>query len=329
MSELRFNPVSRDWVIISTERAKRPSHFIKPAAERTPLPGRKDDCPFCPGNETAGEEIARIGDAGSWKVRIVRNKFPALCCAGSPERMINGIYNTMAGYGEHEVVIEHPRHDLTIALMTDDEVELIVRTYRDRYRELAKMKGVESITIFKNHGSAAGASIEHAHSQIIATPIVPPLLRNRVETAAHFYDFAGKCLFCQVLDQEVSEGKRVVHESDSFVTFMPYASASPFAMSIFPVEHKPCFGDITDGELRDLACHLRVVLAKLYHGLGNPDYNLTIRSVPVKEAGVEYYHWFMSLIPRISKAAGFELGSGIFINTALPEESAEFLRNAS
>lgn len=326
MSELRYNPISRDWVIIATERAKRPDQFRRQAKEAQALPPHEASCPFCPGNEVSGEETFRIGDAGSWSVRAVYNKFPALCSSGSPERQIDGIYNSIAGYGDHEVIIEHPRHDMTIALMADEDVERIIRAYRSRYQALSAMKGIESITVFKNHGSAAGASIAHPHSQVIATPIVPPLLRNRVETAAHFFDFAGRCLFCQVMDQEVSEGVRMVHESDHFVTFMPYAGASPFFMSIFPIEHAPSFGSITDAQVKDLAAHLRTVLWKLYHGLGNPDFNYTIRSVPVKEGGIEYYHWFISLIPRISQAAGFELGSGIFINTALPEESAQFLR---
>lgn len=329
MSELRYNVITRDWVIIATERTKRPQDFRKSAAQaKTPTP-RRADCPFCPGNEVSGEETFRIGSKDSWKARSIYNKYPALSPNKSCGRNITGIYNSMEGYGFHEVMVENPRHDMTIALMSDEEAGVVVDMYRNRYTALNKMKYVKSVTVFKNHGEGAGASIEHPHSQVVATPMVPPLLRSRMEQAAHYYDFAGKCLFCDVMDQEMGEGKRIVLETDKFVSFVPYAAAAPFLMLVFPKEHKPSFGQMSDAEAKDLARHLRIVLAKLYKGLGNPDFNLTIRSVPAGENGVEYYHWFINIVPRIFQPAGFELGSGIYINIALPEESAEFLRQVS
>lgn len=329
MSELRHNIITRDWVIIAKERAKRPQEFKKAAAKVSELPRLKSDCPFCPGNEVSNEETFRVGDKKTWKARSLSNKYPALSPDRSCDRKTEGIYNCMDGYGFHEVMVENPRHDLTLAIMSDEEVETVIRMYKNRYEALGAMKCVESVTIFKNHGSAAGASIEHPHSQVVATPMVPPLLRNRVEKAADYYDLEGKCLFCNVLGEELVDRKRIVLETGHFVSFVPYAAPAPFVISLFPRKHRPSFDQITDDEIKDLSGHLRIILAKLYRGLDNPDYNLTIRSVPVKERDVEYYHWFISIVPRIFEPAGFELGSGIFINTGIPEDNAAFLREVA
>jgi UDPglucose--hexose-1-phosphate uridylyltransferase len=211
--------------------------------------------------------------------------------------------------------------------MSDGEVEDIIKVYKTRYNTLKNMPGIEAITIFRNHGAGAGTSLEHPHSQLIATPIVPPQVRNRVESATHYFDTMGKCVYCDMLEQELAEKKRIVAENPDFVSFMPYASAAPFSTWIFPRRHVPSFGDINDAEIKDLAAMLRLTLAKLYIGLNNPDFNYTIRSIPVKEEGRDYFHWYLTVVPRISQPAGFEVGTGIFINTAVPEESAEFLRS--
>jgi UDPglucose--hexose-1-phosphate uridylyltransferase len=325
--ELRYNIITRDWVVISTERSKRPHDFISPKKIVQPIPAFKEGCPFCPGNEGNGsDETFRLGSGKGWKVRSIRNKFPAFSPKEKLERVNNGLYHSITGYGAAEVIIENPRHDLCVATMSDEEVEYILKVYKSRYLDIQQMKGIEAIIIFRNHGLSAGTSLEHPHSQLIATPIMPPQIRNRVESATRFYDTTGKCVFCEMLEEELRAKKRIVLENERFVSFVPYAGAVPFLTWIFPKRHSSSFGDINDAEIKDLARTLRQTLAKLYLGLNNPDFNYTIRSIPVKEDGKEYFHWYLSIVPRITQPAGFELGSGIFINASLPEESAEFLR---
>ena len=327
MSELRYNIISKDWVVIATERAKRPLDFAKPKKDVQAMPERKDTCPFCPGNEgDRSDETFCLGDKNNWLARSIYNKFPAFSPAENVVRTNDGIYHSLSGYGVAEVIIEHRRHDLCTALMSDEEVENVIKVYKARYVAIQKMKDIEAIVIFRNHGPGAGTSIEHPHSQMIATPIVPPQTRNRIESATRFYDNTGACIFCRTIEEELKAKKRIVLETEKFAAFMPYASAAPFITWIFPRRHMSSFADIDDAEMKDLAHNLRTVLAKLYQGLNNPDFNYTIRCAPVKESESEYFHWGLNIVPRISQPAGFELGSGIFINTALPEESAEFLR---
>jgi UDPglucose--hexose-1-phosphate uridylyltransferase len=326
MSELRYNLVSGEWVIVATERAKRPKDFLK-VKEKKELPAYKDNCPFCPGNEKlTPAETYRLGDEKSWKVRSVTNLFGALSTNTEHGRKLEGLYLSMGGFGNSEVLIEHPLHNTIIPLMKDEEVENIIHMYKQRYLAMTRVEGIEAIIIFKNHGPMAGTSLEHPHSQLIATPIVPPQVRGRVEKATHYFDMTGQCVFCRTLEEELKAKKRLILETDKFVSFLPYAGSSPFTMWLFPRRHMAYFGHITDEEIKDLAINLKTTLQKLYYGLENPDYNFTIRSIPVKERGTEYFHWYISIIPRMTQPAGFELGSGMFINTSLPEEAAEFLR---
>jgi len=327
VSELRYNIITRDWVVIATERAKRPEDFTKDLKAAPALPVYREGCPFCPGNEgDRSDETFRLGDPRSWRTRSIYNKFPALSHREKLERRDNGTCHSITGFGIAEVIVEHPRHDAVIALMNDAEVEDIIRTYRARYLAVQDTRDIEAVTIFKNHGPRAGTSLEHPHSQLIATPIVPPNVRNRIESATTYFDATGRCPFCHMLEEELRSRVRIVLETEKFVAFMPYASFAPFSVWIFPRRHMSSFNQIDDGETGDLAHILRVTLAKLYHGLKNPDFNYTIRSIPVSEKEVKYFHWYLSIIPRITNPAGFELGSGIFVNVALPEESAGFLR---
>ncbi|MEZ2226563.1 galactose-1-phosphate uridylyltransferase [Microcoleus sp.] len=328
MSELRQNLITRDWVIIATERAKRPDQFANHKKTTEFLPSHRADCPFCVGNEEDGTlETFCLGDRADWKVRAIRNKYPALSPTAEGLRISSGIHRRMSGMGIHEVIVEHPRHDLTTALLSIEEVENILVVYRQRYLEIRKYPHIETIIIFKNHGESAGTSLEHPHSQIAATPVVPSQFRSRIDETIRYFDDTGECLFCRTLEDELAAGERVIFESKHFVAFIPYAALSPFHIWIFPRRHASSFDDITDPEISDLADTLKTVLAKLYYGLNNPDYNYNIRSVPTAEQGTKYFHWYIAIIPRVSKQAGFELGSGMFINTALPEESAGFLRS--
>lgn len=328
MSELRYNIINREWVVIATERAKRPHDFVKPQKDALPIPEFRQDCPFCPGKEgDLSDETFRIGGKEKWNTRSIYNKFPALSPKEKLVRHNDGICHSISGYGVAEVIIESPKHNLNIALMSDEEVENIIKTYKSRYLSLQNKEGIEAVVIFRNNGPGAGTSLEHPHSQLIATPIVPPQIRNRVESATAFFDVTGKCIFCSTLEQELADNKRVVSENEAFVSFVPYAGAAPFITWIFPRRHMSSFGDINDAEVKGLASILKSTISKLYYGLNNPDFNYTIRSIPVKEDGSAYFHWYLSIVPRITLPAGFEVGSGIFINSSLPEESAEFLRN--
>ncbi len=327
MPELRQNIITREWVIIARERAERPDQFVQKERPFTPLPRYKPGCPFCLGNEqlTSKEVYRRSGDGG-WKVRVVMNKFPALLPEGDRVRRVDGIYRSMTAVGSHEVIIEHPRHDLSPALYTVDEMTEVLATYRSRYAELRKDHRVEAIIIFKNHGEGAGTSLQHPHSQIAAMPIVPTQIRTRLEESIRFFDEMGECVFCRTLKQELVERVRIVYEGEHFVAFLPYAALSPFHLWIFPRRHSSSFDEIYEWELPDLARTMIAVLGKLYHGLKNPDYNYSIRSVPAQDGHRDYSHWYVTIIPRITRTAGFEFGSGMYINTTVPEESAEFLR---
>ena len=328
MPELRQNVITTDWVIISTERAKRPDQFVREKRDTPPLPSYQADCPFCLGNEhMTMQESFRLGNEKAWRVRAIPNKYPALSAEGARVRKVHGIYRSMTGVGRHEVIVEHPSHNLTTAQYSVEEVVDILHAYHQRYVEIKKDPRVEAIIVFKNHGEGAGTSLQHPHSQLAATPMVPSQIRKRIEEATRFFDDNGECLFCRTLNEELAAGVRIVLETEHFVAFVPYAALSPFHLWIFPRRHASAFDEITEPEIADLATNLRTILAKMYCGLNDPDYNYSIRSIPTRDRHTDYFHWYLTIIPRITKAAGFELGSGMYINSSLPEESARFLRD--
>lgn len=328
MSELRQNLITRDWVIIAHERSQRPNQFAKKIESDRLIPPYQADCPFCPGNEhDTAEEICCLGERENWKVRAVFNKYPAVSPEKEPVRKIEQSYRSIAGFGVHEVIIEHRLHNISPALMAISEIANIFTMYRERYRQLKRDPRIKSIVIFKNHGPKAGTSLEHPHSQIAATPIVPGQLRDRISEAMRYFDETGECLYCRTMKDEISASDRIISENKHFVAFIPYAALSPFHLWIFPKKHSSSFEHISDEEIMGMAQILKTVLAKLYYGLNNPDYNYTIRSIPTDQDYADYYHWYLAIVPRVSQAAGFELGTGMFINTSLPEESAEFLRS--
>lgn len=330
MPELRYNVITRDWVIISTERAKRPDQFKKPAASRPPRASFDPNCPFCPGNEkmTPPETYLVPGPKG-WRVRVTANKFPALSSQGERTRSIQGVRRRVTGVGIHEVIVETPDHSASTALLDDAQFETLIQTYLNRFQAASADPRVEQVTIFKNHGEAAGTSLEHTHSQVIATPVITTQLRDRFFSALGHFDEYGECIFCRVLDQDLKDATRVVFETEYFVAFILYAALTPFAMLIMPRRHMACFQEMKDAEAADLARNLRRTLLKLHRGLNDPDYNFVIRTAPAENAGVKYYHWYVSIIPRLTRLAGFEMGSGMFINVSLPEENAKFLREVS
>jgi UDPglucose--hexose-1-phosphate uridylyltransferase len=328
MSELRQNIATREWVIIASERAKRPEEFVQPTKERVEdRPAWAERCPFCPGNEELDLERLRIPAEGDWIVRVVGNRYPALREEGERERRFDGINCAINGVGYHEVVVEARQHNTCPALETAHEIELTLLALRLRGLALREDRRVEQVVYFKNHGATAGASLLHPHTQLLGLPVVPSPIRSRIEEARRYFDDQGVCVYCRMREDEQRQQVRIVAESEWFSAFVPYAALSPFHMWIIPRRHAASFLDATLEELRDLAQVLREVLRKIYFGLNDPDYNYTIRSIPEHEPASESMHWYLAIVPRVTRVAGFEMGSGMFINTALPEESAAFLRS--
>ena len=278
MAELRQNMATKQWVIISTERAKRPRDFA--AQSRTPTSSRPEwnaDCPFCPGNEEVELEVMRIPEDGPWQVRVVRNKFPALEQEGERQRTFDGVHRQTSGVGYHEVPVESQRHNTCPALETPEQVSLMLETFQRRGRVISRDPRIEQVIYFKNHGRRAGTSLAHPHTQLIGLPIVPYNIRVRTEEARRFFDDTGHCVYCEMWQDELEGGRRVVVESEHFLAFVLYAALSPFHMWIVPRRHEPSFLNATEEELTELGHVLRRVLRKLYVGLNDPDYNYVIR----------------------------------------------------
>lgn len=331
MPELRQNFATKEWVIIATDRARRPEQMTQ-QRERKVLPSLVPTCPFCPGNEAlTPPEVLRVPASGAvpWHVRVVPNKFAALSREVQPTRTVQRSRRTVNGFGVHDVIIETPDHAQVLALMPDSYVAEILRVYKTRYDELSLDPRIAHITIFKNHGRDAGTSLEHPHSQLVATPVISHQVRERFQHALRHHDDFGECMFCQMLEEELQEQTRIVMVSEHFVALELFASPVPFCTHIYPRRHMASFGDVSAAEINDLARMLRAMLAKLYYGLLDPDFNFTLRSAPAENFGVKYFHWYVSIIPRLTRVAGFELGSGMFINTVLPEDAAEFLRKVN
>lgn len=332
MPELRQDFATKEWVIIATERAKRPGELVKGRTEPPPLPEHDPKCPFCVGNEnqTPPETFAiRDGtppDVPGWKVRVVPNKFAALVPDGRPKRSRRGLYLRMDGVGHHEVIIEAPEHNKTLALLTQQQMEDVIRAYRARYLELNQNPANELILIFRNQGERAGTSLVHPHSQLIATPIVPVPVRRCLYEAERHYDALGSCVFCDILRHELESRERIVLDDEHFVAFVPYAARVPFEVWVMPKSHHASFGELSDELLCDFSSALRTVLRKLYFGLKNPDYNYVIITAPHYSQGEPHFHWHLRILPKLTTPAGFEIGSGMYINVSLPEENADFLR---
>jgi UDPglucose--hexose-1-phosphate uridylyltransferase len=332
LPELRKDPITGRWVIIATDRARRPSDFVRDPV--TIRGGRF--CPFCEGNEdkTPPEILGwRRNGAGSnqrgWSLRVVPNKFPALGIEGDLARQGEGLFDKMNGVGAHEVIIETPVHEMTLAQLPEKAIEDVLWAYRDRMLDLKKDKRFRYALIFKNHGEAAGASLEHTHSQLIALPVVPIYVREEVEGAKTYYNFKERCIFCDIIRQEAAAGARVIDETDQFLVLSPYAPRFPFETWIMPKQHESAFENSQSNVFENLAKVLKRLLQKLDLVLENPPYNYVLHTSPFSESTGDYYHWHFEVMPKLTKVAGFEWGSGFYINPTPPEEAARFLREAS
>jgi UDPglucose--hexose-1-phosphate uridylyltransferase len=329
MPEVRKNLVTGELVILAPRRTARPSDFARPSREAVVRPAYRADCPFCAGNEAQTTETSWSFPEEGWRVRAFPNKFSVLSPDGASWHRDEGLRVSAAAVGPHEVVCETRRHDRTLSRMSDAEAADVMRAWHARFSAFYADPRVGYVSLFKNHGPRAGTSIEHAHSQIVGLPLVPPNFERRAETAAEHFDTTGSCLLCRTLEDELADGSRLVHTSDRFVAFVPWAALSPFHLWIFPRRHAGSFAALGEPERDDLGAVLRTVLGKVELALGDPDYNLVLQSGPPSAADAPALHWYLSLVPRVTTAAGFEMGTFMYVNPSRPEESAALLREVT
>lgn len=330
MPELRKDPIVGRWVIIATERAKRPHDF---KSDRQKADG--SFCPFCAGNEdkTPPEIIAyrerhSRPNATGWRVRVVPNKFPALQIEGDLNKRGEGIYDKMHGVGAHEVIIETPRHEVTMATLSEENIREVLWVYRDRLVDLKKDPRLVYGMLFKNVGATAGASLEHTHSQLIVTPIVPINVWEEMTGSLEFYNYRGRCIYCDMIQQELATESRIVLDTPGYVAFCPYAARFPFETWVLPKTHSSHFENIQKQGVEELGTVLKTMLTKVEAALDSPPYNYIVHTAPFDTQELPHYHWHMEIIPRLTKVAGFEWGTGFYINPVPPEHAASFLREA-
>jgi UDPglucose--hexose-1-phosphate uridylyltransferase len=328
MPELRKDPVVGRWVIVASERALRPREMrsVPPAPHTGP-------CAFCEGNENSTPpEILAVRGPGSrpnqkgWTSRVVPNKFPALKIEGDLDRRGVGLYDAMNGVGAHEVIIESARHLQRISELNVAGIRDVFWLYRERLADLKRDRRFAYGLVFRNQGEAAGATMEHAHSQIIVTPIVPLLVQEEMRGAKTFHEYRGRCLFCDIVEQEIRGKERLVSEDSHFVVLEPFAPRFAFETWILPRRHLGVFEELSDDLLGELAATFRATVRRIERALNQPSYNLVIHTTPWDSGPVPYYHWHIEIIPRVTKVAGFEWGSGFYINAVPPEDAARFLR---
>lgn len=329
MPELRKDPIMGRWVIIAKERGKRPSDF-----KHEPPEPSGSFCPFCEGNEdkTPPEILAYRSSGGArngpgWSLRVVPNKFPALEIEGSLDKRGEGIYDRMNGVGAHEVIIETPEHHLTLTKLSDRAVADVLWVYRERLADLKLDRRFTFGMVFKNVGKVAGASLEHTHSQIIVLPTVPRTVKDEMRGGRAFYDYRGRCIFCDIVRQEIESGSRVVLDTDGFLAFAPYAARFAFETWIVPKTHMSHYETIDRATAGELARCLKTTLLKIERALNMPAYNYMVHTTPFDLESADHYHWHIEVIPRLTKVAGFEWGTGFYINPVVPEAAAEFLRD--
>jgi UDPglucose--hexose-1-phosphate uridylyltransferase len=328
MPELRKDPIIGRWVIISTERGKRPHDFVV-----EPEVTKGGFCPFDPGNEhTTPPEILAYRQPGTapntpgWRLRVVQNKFPALILEGGPERRGEGMFDKMNGIGTHEVIIESPDHHATLTTIPLEGFVDVLRAYRDRSVTLAQDPRFKYVLVFKNYGRAAGASLEHSHSQLICLPIVPELVQEELSGGKFYYNYKERCVFCDMVRQELQQQVRVVLENAEFVAICPFAPRSPFEVWILPKAHLSSFVDLQEESFPLLAEIFSQTLKRLEKSLGKAPYNFILHTSPIGEPELPFYHWHFEIMPKLTLMAGFEWGSGFFINPTPPEDAAQYLR---
>ncbi|MBI4655828.1 MAG: galactose-1-phosphate uridylyltransferase [Elusimicrobia bacterium] len=327
MPEIRKDPVFGRWVIVASDRSLRPNEFRN--LERGIQ--EPSDCAFCPGNESqtppALHVIPQENKPGAWKIRAVQNKYPALISNEPTLESADGIYHKMNGAGLHEVVIETPSHFQQMEDMDARHIKEVFEVYVSRINEMKKEAGIKYVMVFKNHGRNAGATLVHPHSQIIGMPMVPIRVVQEIDGAENYFMERNKCVFCDIADEERKTGKRIVGENREFMALEPYASRFSFETWIIPKQHSCHFETTSPESAGYLASIVKEILGKLRRSLEDLSYNLVIHTMPVHDPAVKHYHWHIEIMPKLSFVAGFEWGTGFYINAVSPEDAAHTLNS--
>jgi UDPglucose--hexose-1-phosphate uridylyltransferase len=329
MSEIRRDPVVGRWVIVDTDHPNKPEDF-----EYEQYIPKGGVCPFCYGNESmTPPEINSFRDPNTapntpgWSVRVVPNKFPALQIEGDLDRRGVGIYDMSNGIGAHEVLIETPYHNKDIPDLLDQEVENIISMSCTRAKDLIKDQRFKYIMLFRNYGKAAGASLEHPHTQIVALPMVPKNAMEEIRGAQHYFEYRERCIFCDIIRQEIQEKERIILENKYFLSFCPFVSRFPFEIWIIPKKHNPYFCHMLPEEIPSLAVILKDTITRVKKVFANLSYNFIIHSSPISADGdIEYYHWHIEFMPKLMRVAGFEWGTGFYIDPTPPELAVQYLK---
>lgn len=338
MSELRYDPLGGFWVNIASIRAERPNEFRR-------IETRRADaiCPFCAGQElrtpTSILELSHSGEPGGhraaqpWQVRVIPNMYPAFSSVAKPQMSSTGPYGTFTGGGLHEIIVESPRHVTSISQLTDDELRLSIQAYQLRIQAAYELDDIRQVTLFKNCRSEAGASIEHVHSQMIASPVMPDSLAARFERSSRAVRETGRALLDTIVRFETQENRRMIESRGGFAAFCPFASRFAFQIWIVDVRAgRESFERLPANDLADLCRLVRSCIERLERVLADPPYNLVLHlppKMPLETSPQEIFPWFIEIIPRLGRLAGFELAGGGWITDQRPEDSAEKLRGDS
>ena len=337
MPELRKDPIIGRWVIIATDRAKRPDQFFSSAHEGPP----ENPCPFCEGSEShTPPEIYAIrpryspANKPGWELRVVPSVAPFLGIEGDLERRGKGLYDMMNGIGAHEIIIETNQHIANMADLSEEQITKVITCYIDRMVDLEKDTRFKYVLMFKNYGwTAGGGRVNHSRSQLIATPINPKRVKEELVGAKRYYNYHERCIFCDLIKQELEFKERVILEIDGFIAIAPFAARFPFEVWILPKKHSCDFTRLEMPARLDLSRIIKKVLTKIKKGLNDPPYNYILHTAPFRRQKVGYwksidydYHWHIEIMPRLTRVAGFEWGTGFYICPLPPENAAKFLR---
>lgn len=332
MSELRQDPTTGAWVVIAPVRSRRPQDWkAMTAGAEADHDAAHLSCPFCPGNESSLADIIEEQPQDSppgWRIRVVPNIYPLVSGDRAKRHATRG-HVSIEAHGRHEVVIESPRHDADLIDLDDRHVAAVIATYQRRYLAIAARLGKGAVVVFRNHGERAGASLRHPHSQIVGVAVTPPKLRAMARWGRDRYRASGHCPTCDELARECEAGMRIVEETESLIALVPFAATGPLEVWLVPKRHMASFGAAEPHELAALASLLARSLRRLSSLLGRVPYNFVIESASDPLMDTPYMHWRLRIVPELTTAAGFELGSGFAVNPSLPEVDAKALRDVA
>ena len=332
MPEYRQDPLSLRWVIVGSDRSTRPQEFVEHTDRRSDI-----GCPFCAGQEAQTPNPVQVYPALNgraklfpWQVRVVPNKYPAVTTDVIPDGPTNGsngsLHRHRNGFGQHEVIIESPEHLTSLSQLSADNQRLVWQVYQDRLRQLRQDGRFKYVQIFKNVGAAAGASLEHSHSQVVALPWTPEDVQKEVERFGQHQAKTGRSLLTQIVDEELATGERIVAQSANLVAFCPWASRFPYQVCIAPRRAAGSIENLPAGELGELATIAGELIGRIERKIGGAAYNLILHTEPFDIGPRDHYHWHIEIFPRLTKAAGFEWSTGCWLNPQLPEQAAAALR---